>query len=142
MAFVSITRLRLRSLRFLPQFVVHALSTTAQIRRAAGFVGGELLPDRQLTFWTMTMWHYQADMRRYIVNGAHLKVMPKLMHWCDEASIVHWDQDARDLPSWDEADRRMRGEGRPSKVRHPTPHHADLSYRPPRTTRAAPIVAR
>ena len=136
MAFVSITRLRIRSIRFMPSFAIHALTTSAQAKRAEGFIAGSLLPDRRFTFWTMTLWHAQADMRRYIASGGHRKAMPKLIHWCDEASIVHWQQDGRELPDWLEADRRMRAEGRPSKVRHPTADHADLRYAPPRITRA------
>lgn len=142
MPFVSITRLRLRAWRFLPAFAIHAVRTNAQVRRAAGFLGGALLPDRRLTFWTMTMWREQGDMRRYIIEGAHLKAMPKLMRWCDEASIVHWDQEDATLPGWIEADRRMRADGRPSKVRDPSPDHAALAYRAPRLTRSAPIAPR
>src|SRR4051812_34590206 len=43
------------------------------------------------------------------------------------------------LPSWDDADKRMRENGRPSKVRNPSPRHADLTYRSPRTFLAGPI---
>ncbi|QXQ06265.1 hypothetical protein KX816_19155 [Sphingosinicellaceae bacterium] len=142
MAYVSITRLRIRSLRFLPPFALHALRSNAQVKRAEGFLAGSLLPDRKLTFWTMTLWREQADMRRYMASGAHLRAMPMLIRWCDEASIVHWDQAGRDLPDWQDADRRMRAQGRPSKVGHPSPNHGDLSYRPPRTTAAAPIEPR
>lgn len=119
------------------------MRTNAQVASAPGFVGGAILPDRALTFWTMTAWNGAADMRAYITSGAHLKAMPKLLHWCDEASIVHWEQgerDGQDLPDWEEADRRMRADGRPSKVRHPTRDHAGLRYRTPRTTRAVSIT--
>ncbi len=150
--FISITRLRVRSLRFMPAFIVQALGTNRQVRHAAGFVAGSLLPDRRLTFWTMTLWQDQAAMRHYITHGSHLRAMPKLMHWCDEASIVHWDQpDEGDLPGqgdlpdqalpgWDEADRRMRAGGRASKVRHPSADHHALTYLPPRTSRAMPLT--
>lgn len=137
--FVSITRLRVRSLRFMPAFIVMALGSNRQVRQAGGFVAGSLLPDRRLTFWAMTLWQDQAAMRHYITHGAHLRAMPKLMHWCDEASIVHWDQSDRTLPSWDEADRRMRANGRASKVRHPSADHHALTYRPPRTGSATSI---
>ena len=140
MVFVSITRLRIRSLRFLPAFVVRTFATLRQVRGADGFLGGSLLPDRRRVFWTMTLWRDQAAMRRYMTSGPHLAAMPRLLHWCDEASIVHWSQEDDAPPDWVEADRRMRGEGRPSKVRHPAPHHASLGYPPPRTSRAAPIV--
>ena len=78
-------------------------------------------------------------MRAYMMRGDHRIAMPHLLEWCDEASVVHWNQDDDILPSWTEADRRMRGEGRPSKVRHPSIAHATLAYHKPRTTGAGPI---
>lgn len=140
MPFVSITRLRVRSLRFMPAFIVHTLGANAQVKTAAGFLAGSLLPDRQRAFWTMTLWRDPADMRRYITSGAHFRTMPKLMRWCDEASIVHWDQGGPSLPSWPDADQRMRAEGRPSKVLHPSADHQNLTYAAPRLAGAAPIM--
>ncbi len=78
-------------------------------------------------------------MRSYMSTGSHKQAMPHLMYWCDEASGVHWTQEEEALPSWSEADRRMRTEGRASKVNHPSPNHADLTYREPRTTGGGPI---
>ena len=142
MAFVSITPLRVRSLRFMPPFALQAFGSLRQVKQASGFLGGSLLPDRQLTFWTTTVWRIGEDMRAYMKTGPHLKAMPRLLDWCDEESVVHWEQDDAEIPSWTEADQRMRSEGRPSKVRHPGPHHADLTYHPPRLSRAAPIAPR
>lgn len=140
MPFVSVTRLKIRSIRFLPGFAVHAVRTWAQVRRAPGFVSGALLPDRAWTFWTMTAWNDADSMRRYVMDGAHRLAMPRLVGWCDEASVVHWHRDEVGLPTWEEADRRMRGEGRASKVRHPSPRHATLSYRAPRLSVSGPIT--
>jgi Domain of unknown function (DUF3291) len=134
MIFVSVTRLRIRSFRFVPQFALHAFRSRRQVARAAGFQGGALLADRDWTFWTMTAWASQESMRAYMTSGSHHKAMPHLLHWCDEASVAHWTQPEATLPAWTEADRRMRELGRPSKVRHPSPRHAGLTYRPPRTT--------
>lgn len=139
MPFVSLTRLRLRSLRFLPGFALHTLQAQRQLKQATGFLSGKLLPDRNLTFWTITAWDSEASMRAYMTNGAHKRAMPHLLHWCDEASIAHWTQPEAALPTWDEADERMRASGRISKVHHPSPHHADLKYRTPRTTRSATL---
>lgn len=139
MPFISITRLRLRSVRFLPAFAFHTFQTLRQVKTAAGFRGGSLLPDRKWAFWTMTAWDSQASMRAYMTNGSHRTAMPLLLDWCDEASVAHWDQPDEALPSWTEADRRMRAEGRPSKVRRPGLHHADMSFRQPRTAMAGPI---
>jgi hypothetical protein len=133
MAFVSITRLRLRSVRFMPGFALYGFRSTRQCRRAPGFLAGALLGDRHRTFWTMTLWRDEAAMRAYMLGGAHRAAMPKLLHWCDEASLVHWTQDTDSLPSWAEADARMRHAGRSSQVRHPSAGHAALGYAVPRT---------
>lgn len=139
MPFVSVTRLRIRSFRFLPFFAVHTHRSLKQVKRAPGFKGGSLLPDKRWTFWTMTLWDTQESMRQYMVNGSHRTAMPHLLVWCDEASVVHWNQPEDTLPSWNEADSRMRHSGRASKVRFPSPHHADLTYQTPRLGRAGPI---
>ena len=137
--FVSITRLRIRSVRFLPFFFLHAFRSLQQVKKAPGFLGGELLSDRSRTFWTMTNWDSQENMRRFMTEGAHRTAMVHLLHWCDEASVVHWDQPEDVLPKWDEADRRMRESGRASKVNFPSSSHASLSYQPPRLTGVTPI---
>lgn len=142
MSFVGVTRLRVRSIRFLPSFAVHFLRTRRQIREAPGFQGGSLLADRNLTFWTMTAWDSQDSMRRYMMTAPHRAAMPFLLDWCDEASVVHWDRPEKVLPSWLEADKQMRESGRSSKVRNPSPQHATLSYRPPRVTAAGAITAK
>jgi hypothetical protein len=139
MVFISLTRLRIRSFRFVPLFALDAFRSVRQVKRAPGFLHGALLPDRNWTFWTMTAWDTQENMRRYMTTGAHKTVMPHLLHWCDEASVAHWGQPETSLPSWEEADKRMREEGRVSKVHNPSPQHATLSYRAPRTTGGSTI---
>ena len=142
MAFISVTRLRIRAWRFLPGFALLTLRTRRQVQEARGFRGGALLPDRRRAFWTLTAWDSEADMRAYMTAGDHRRAMPKLLDWCDEASVVHWMQADPGLPSWETADARMRREGRPSKVRHPGPNHARLTFDAPRLAGAAPIRAR
>jgi hypothetical protein len=139
MPFVSITRLRIRSVRYLLPFTLYTLRSLRQVKKSPGFEGGGLLPDRSWTFWTMTAWDKEESMRRYMTTGSHKAAMPKLLDWCDEASVVHWNQPEAALPSWTEADERMRAGGRASKVRHPSAQHASLSYRAPRLTAAGKI---
>jgi hypothetical protein len=139
MTFISLTRLRIRSFRFLPLFVLHMLRTLRQVKRAPGFQHGALLADRNSAFWTMTAWDSQESMRRYMTTGSHKRAMPHLLHWCDEASVAHWDQPETTLPSWTEADKRMRESGRASKVLNPSTQHASLSYPAPRTTTGGTI---
>lgn len=138
--YVSLTRLRLRSIRFVPAFAVHAIRTKSQCSRAAGFQRGALLMDRKWTFWTLTVWDSHESMRTYMTTGDHKRAMPKLLDWCDQASVAHWHSASAELPTWQECDGRMRTEGRTSKVRNPAPGHADMTFAAPRTTTSGPIL--
>jgi hypothetical protein len=137
--FISITRLRIRSIRFLPGFALFAFRSLRQAQRSDGFRKGALLRDRSSTFWTMTAWDRRESMVQFMTSGAHKAAMPGLLNWCDEASVVHWEQMQEVLPTWLEADQRMRSQGRASKVRNPSPHHANLGYATPLLTRSTPI---
>jgi hypothetical protein len=138
MTFVSITRLRVRSWRFVIPFFIDAQLSLRQAKYAQGFLGGALLQDRKFTFWTATLWRDQDAMRQFMLNGPHKRSMPKLLNWADEASVVHWIQEDAKLPDWMEADRRMRAEGRPSKVRNPSAVHQQMKFTLPR---AANVLA-
>lgn len=130
---VSVTRFHLRSVRFLPFFMIHANRAIAQIRRAEGFIAGAVRRDDNQAFWTMTLWRDERAMRAYGASGAHRKAMPHLAEWADEACVVHWVQDGSILPDWPEAGRRLRDEGRSSALRHPGPDHTERSFVEART---------
>jgi hypothetical protein len=127
--FVSVTRLRVRALRFMPEFIAFVLRSSQQVRRSAGFLGGALMRDDVKAFWTVTVWTDAKAMEDYRITGIHRVAMPKLLNWCDEASVMHWTQDSADVPSWSQACGRMVAEGRASKVNHPSPAH--LAFRIP-----------
>ena len=120
MAFISVTRLRVRSFGYLPQFAWQALKSARQAERASGFLGGRLLRNARNAFWTLTAWEDETAMKTYRSAGVHRSVMPKLLNWCDEAAVVHWEQQTLELPSWQDAHRRMVKEGKPSKVNNPS----------------------
>jgi len=141
LTFVSLTRLRLRSLRFLPAFMPHTWRSTRQIKTSAGFLGGYLATEGVRGFWTITAWDEEAAMRAYRSSGDHLRAMPKLLAWCDEASVAHWRQAGNELPGPTELLKRMVDEGRLSKVRHPSPAHASGWTAPPGVVlRAGPSI--
>jgi len=123
MALVSITRLRLRSWRFLPMFAWYVLRSSREAGRAEGNLDVKLLREPLNTFWTSTLWESEAAMKTFMLAGAHGKAMRKLAHWCDEAAVVHWTQDNRELPTWSEAHRRLQDDGRRSKINHPSAAH-------------------
>ena len=123
MKLISVTQLRLRSVRYLPFFFWFAWRSVQQAKRAEGNLRTKLVQDAHLTFWTITAWEDEPAMRSFMTTGAHHQSMPKLLNWCDEASVVHWLQETDELPSISEAHRRMLTEGRVSKVRHPSLDH-------------------
>ncbi len=79
-------------------------------------------------------------MRAYRNAAAHQRAMPHLLRWCDEASVVHWQQAQADLPELATACQRMVADGRLSKVRYPSPLHAAKQITPRHTPRAGLLV--
>ena len=135
MPVVSVTRLRLRSVRFLPAFLFHAIRSQLQSKRAAGNISTQVLNDANLAFWTLTVWRDKEAMRAYMISGAHKTAMPKLMEWCDEAAMADWTQDSATPPSWADAHQRLIADGRRSKVRQPSQNQLDFVVPPPRARR-------
>lgn len=124
MALIAITRLHVRSWRFLPDFLLHSVRIMRQARAAPGNLGAETLREAGMTFWTKTAWRDEAAMRAFMVSGAHRIVMPHLQRWCSEASVVHWEQESPRLPFWEDAGRRMQRDGRVVPVKRPSEEQA------------------
>jgi hypothetical protein len=137
--FVSVTRLRVRSFRYLPAFSWMTTLARRQAARAAGFAGGRLLLDSHLTFWTLTGWKDEQAMKAFRGHGAHARVMPLLAGWCDEGAYAHWIADGDDLPLWPEAYEHLVKDGRLSRVSHPSPSHQARQFAQPRLR---PLIGR
>jgi hypothetical protein len=135
MPLVSITRLRVGSLRYLPAFLISALRSARQAKAASGNLAVSLLSDASFTFWTRTVWNDEQSMRAFMIAGPHRSVMPRLLQWCDEASVTHWLQDSFEPPSWPETHQRLQKEGRRSKVNNPSEAQLRFEIPPPKTTR-------
>lgn len=124
MTFISVTRLRIRSRRYLPPFIWHTFRSFIQARRAPGNLKATTKRAPDGAYWTLSAWESEASMRAYRNSGAHRKAMPKLLEWCDEAAVGHWEQERAELPDWRDARRLMLELGRISKVKHPSPEQA------------------
>jgi hypothetical protein len=135
MPLISITRLRVRPWRYLPAFLIAALRSALQARRARGNLAVSVLKEARNTFWTRSLWTDEAAMKNFMVSGAHRTIMPHLLEWCDEASVAHWTQDSAQQPTWEEVYQRMRRDGRVSKVNHPSEAHRRFEIPAPKVRR-------
>jgi hypothetical protein len=140
MAVISVTRLHLRSLRFLPAFIWHTWSVTRQTRASSGFIHGRFANELPYAFWTITAWQDLAAMHGFRDTGDHRIAMKKLLHWCDEASFVHWDSADTALPAVNDAHARLVSTGRTSKVHHPSAAHRSGQKASSRVPTAGPMI--
>ena len=124
MALVSVTRLRVRSWRYMVPFAVYSLRAVRQARKSGGFLGGWVGSSGNRAFWTVTVWTDEAAMKRYRDSGVHKAAMPKMLDWADEGAMTRYEQPAVESPSGPAAQAALLSRGRTSKVRYPTPAHA------------------
>jgi hypothetical protein len=130
--FVSPTRLRVRSWRYLPFFLIQALRSAWQAKSAEGVLFVSVLRETRNTFWTRTVWTDEQSMKRFMLSGPHGRVMRRLMEWCDEAAVAHWIQDSAEPPAWQEVHIKLQQLGRLSKVNHPSEAQRENRFPPPR----------
>ena len=81
MSLVAITRLRVRSWRFLPIFFLQALRSARQAAKSEGNLATRLLRGRRNTFWTCTVWTTDEAMKDFMFSSVHRRVMRKLPLW-------------------------------------------------------------
>ncbi len=123
MAFVALTRVRLRSPHLVLPFMLHTGRALRFLRHAPGWVVTQTRKTRGPTFWFMTVWESPADQRAHRGMGAPLVDLVKFRHWCEEIATAAWTQPSTALPSWEEAEERLRGSARLHRVEHPSPTH-------------------
>jgi len=117
---VSVTRLRLRSWRFLPAFIWAAQCSIRQAQNTNGNTGVYTRKTSGLAFWTLSLWRDESAMAAFRAAPPHRDAMPRLAHWCDEAAVAHWQQDDEKTPDWPAAAQRLSAAGRILRVDHPS----------------------
>lgn len=128
MYFVSATRLKLSSVFHLWRFMSANNAAARQLVITPGFVAGKEIMDKGLTFWTLSLWKADADMKTFRNSPVHRKAMQKLPEWCNEATYVHWLQPEAEMPTWETVHSRMVNEGIVSKLRKPSEVHATKKF--------------
>lgn len=136
--YVSSTRLVVRP-RALPAFLRNVEAVQAQVRGTDGFLGGALLAEPRLAFWTMTAWDGPRAMRAFRDGGVHAQVMPLLAEVGAEAAYVGWWQDDAALPPWAEVHRRFLTAATFTPLRRPSRRHQQRRVPAPRLGLSRPL---
>jgi len=119
----AVTRLRLRSWRFLIPFAIHASRSQKQASSAAGCLGVLTRKTSGWAFWTLSTWENDELLRGFLRGSPHREAMPKLFPWCDEAVTVHWQITSLQMPTWEEAALQLQRGGRLLRVKYPSDAH-------------------
>jgi hypothetical protein len=135
MPFVSVTRLRVRSLFYLIPFLRANEASVKELKASKGLLKGKELIDQKLTFWTITLWEDEGSMKAFRGSASHRTAMQHLPKWCNEASYHHWIQETNELPSWNTIAERVYSEGKLSKVRNPSTAQAANRFPPVKWTK-------
>ncbi len=107
MAFVAITRVQLKSVWNVPQFLWHAILSRRQVVKAGGMLKVDAF-NLGLVFCTRSVWKDAASMRAFMLSGAHRKAMPVLRKIAVVTTTDHWEQEAVEMPSRAEVEQRLR----------------------------------
>ena len=135
MPFISVTRLRVKSLFFLIPFMRANEASVNEIKVSKGLLKGKELIDKKLTFWTVTIWENEESMKKFRGSIAHRNAMQQLPKWCNEASYHHWIQEDDEFPSWDIVSKKLFSEGKLSKVRNPSKAQIENQFPPIKWTK-------
>ena len=135
MAFLSMTRLKVKSILLLPKFIVQNEAIVKQIRSSEGFRNGKTLLDPSLSAWTVTLWDSEDAMRAFYTSGAHRNIMPSLSFYSNEAVTAHMSFSEVDLPTWRFVHEQLSKIGKFSTVlKEPTQNHLDKIISKPSIT--------
>ena len=120
MPFVSVTRLRVKSIFYLIPFMRANEASVKELKSSSGLLMGKELIDKKLTFWTITLWEDEDSMKKFRGSLSHRNAMQHLPKWCNEASYHHWFQEENECPNWTTISDKLYSEGKLSKVRNPS----------------------
>jgi uncharacterized membrane protein len=121
---VQASVLRLRRLRDVPAFMAAALRLRSAFADSPGAIEMSIraAPLRR-TFWTLSQWRSDADLRGFVVHPSHRDLMRRFRPAMRSSNFITWPT-ADDLPpTWNQAAQRLRTDGQPSEVTRSVSEH-------------------
>ena len=134
MAIIVVTRLRLKDPALLDDFFTDAVAALEQAQKSDGNLGVDALGDANNAWWTVTSWRERRQMHSYVRSEPHQTIRSHLDRYCDEATIVAWEQDSPDLPDWQTNWRHLVADGLAADLTQPSASHQTREF-------PAPVVA-
>lgn len=113
---VQASVLRLRRLRDVPAFMAAALRLRAAFADSPGGIEMSVraAPLRR-TFWTLSHWRSDADLRGFVAHPAHLDLMRHFRPAMRSSKFITWPA-ADDLPpTWNDAAQHIMTDGQPTE---------------------------
>jgi len=113
---VQASVLRLRKLRDVPAFMAAALRLRTAFATSPGAIEMSLraAPLRR-TFWTLSHWRSDADLRGFVLHPAHLALMRRFRPTMRSSNFVTWHTTDDLPPTWNDAARRLPTDGQPTQ---------------------------
>ena len=103
MPYLSMTRLKLKSVIYLLPFGIQNEQVIRQIRTSHGFLKGKELAALDLSMWTATLWDSQESIKAFYFSSFHKDAMKNISVWASEAVTARREIDSfQELPSWEE----------------------------------------
>ncbi len=131
MALIVVTRLRLRDVQFVDEFLTAAFAVVEQAQSSEGNLAADVLADADNAYWTRTSWTAQRTMRQFMMSEPHRTTMDRIDDWCDEATYVAWEQPEPTLPDWPVAHERLLAQGQVVNLTHASPENAGRTFPKP-----------
>ena len=109
------------------------MSVTAieQAQKSEGNLGADALADADNAWWSVSAWQERRPMQAYVHSEPHLSISARLDHFCDEATLVDWEQDGPDLPDWQTNWRHLVADGKVAELTHPSAANQTRAFPPP-----------
>lgn len=99
---ISITIFEVKNFWYLPYFMWHASQSARQVRLAPGLIHQGLKSDlSKKTFWTLSAWETEQDLKRFVWNAAHWKAMKSAQSLAKTMGSYRYS--AAQIPDWEEA---------------------------------------
>jgi uncharacterized membrane protein len=107
--------LQLRRFRDVPAFMAAALRLQGAFADSPGAIEMSLraAPLRR-TFWTLSQWRSDADLRGFVAHAAHVDVMRRFRPAMRSSNFITWHTADDHRPTWTDAAVRLATDGQPT----------------------------